>query len=97
MKKIVIIIANLDTDLSFQLKMQHVSSYKELIPRGLNIERSLIAQEATQAYKDNQTSSNSNEKPWFWDKKNNVTNDGVVDMKVVLSAPKKMNTQKMKQ
>lgn len=60
-QQIGIIISNVDTDLSFQLKMQCVASYEELIPRVLNIERALITQGNTQAYKDKCPSTSSNE------------------------------------
>lgn len=39
-----IIIANLDPNLSFHLKMQCITSYGELVPRALIIERALISQ-----------------------------------------------------
>lgn len=77
-----IIIANLDPNLSFHLKIQCITSYDELVPRDLNIKRALISQGNTQAYKDNHPLTSSNEKPCVWTKNKNVTNDGVVDAKV---------------
>jgi hypothetical protein len=38
------IIANLEGELSFQLKMQCITTYDQLIPKALNIERALLAQ-----------------------------------------------------
>lgn len=94
-QQIGIIIANVDTNLSFQLKMQCSTSYEELIPRALNIERALTEQGNTQAYKDNFPSTSSNDKPHVWAMNKNITNDGFVDVKVVLSAPRQTNTQPM--
>lgn len=58
-----IIITNLDLDLSFHLKMQWLTSYDELVPKALNIERALISQGNTQAYKDNCPLTSSIDKP----------------------------------
>lgn len=68
-------------------------TYDQLISKAFNIERALIAQGNTQAYMDNRPSSSYNDKPHTWDKNKNVTNDGVVNAKVVISGPKQTITQ----
>lgn len=73
--------------------------YNHLIPKMLNIEWTLIAQGGTPTHlehQDNQTSTSYNEKPRTWATNKNVTNDGVVDAKVVISALKQ-NTQTYQQ
>lgn len=75
--------------------MQCITSYDELFPRALNIKRSLISQENTQVYKDNRPSTSFNENPYYWAKNKNVTSDGVVDAKVVLTNLGQENTQPM--
>jgi hypothetical protein len=81
------IIANLEGELSFQLKMKCITTYDQLIPKDLNIERALIAQCYTPTYKDNpQSTSQNHEKPCTWAKNKNVTNDGVVDAKVIINS-----------
>lgn len=83
------IIAKLEGELSFQLKIQCITTYDQLIPKALNIERALIAQGYTPTYKDNsQSTSQRNDKPNTWAKNKNVTNDGVVDAKVIINAPR---------
>ena len=81
------IIAKLERELSFQLKMQCITTYDQLIPKALNIERALITEGYTPTYKDNpQSTSQSHEKPRTWAKNKNVTNDGVVNAKVIINS-----------
>jgi hypothetical protein len=68
--------------------MQCFTTYDQLIPKALNIERDLIAQGYTPTYKDNrQSTTQSNDKPHTWAKKKHVNNDGVVDAKVIINSP----------
>lgn len=93
-QQVEIIVGNMETNLPFQLRMQCVSTYEELISKGINIERGLITKRLTRIYKNNHPSSSSRDKPHTWAKNKNVTNDGVVDAKVEISDPTKVNTQK---
>lgn len=86
-------VRNLNTNLSFQLGLQYISIFDELILKGLNNEQKLIAKGSMQYY--NQLSSSSN-KPHFWAKNKNVTNDDVVDAKVVIKLPLSSYTHKKK-
>lgn len=53
----------------------------------MNIKRALIEQGYTPTYKENsQSTSQSNDKPRTWAKNKNVTNDGVVNAKVIINA-----------
>lgn len=88
------IISKLEGELSFQLKMQCIMTYYQLIPNDLNIERDLIAQKHMPTCRDNRSSTSYNNKPRMWAKNKNITNDGVIDAKVVISAPQQKTHQK---
>jgi hypothetical protein len=81
------IIEKLEGELSFQIKMKCITTYDQLIPKALNIERALIAQGYTPTYKDNpQSTSQGHDKPRTWAKNKNVTDDGVINAKVIINS-----------
>lgn len=86
------IISNLDGLLEFHLKVQGITTYDQLISKALNIERALMTQPArSTSYPEQQNNyppTNYNDKPRTWARNKNVTNDGAIDTKVVISAPR---------
>lgn len=75
---------NLIPQVKYPLQMQCIDTFKEITEKGIKCEKGLLEQGILKHHKDNGTTINaSNEKPKFWSKNKNVTNDRVVDACVV--------------
>lgn len=70
-------------NINYQLMMLCPRNFEETIEKGILIERALIARGVIKLYIPKDQPCTSNEKPKIWAKNKNVTNDGVVDAKVV--------------
>lgn len=70
--------------MKYLLQMQCLSTFKEIIEKGLKCEKGLLEQGILKNSKDSGTSNTTSaDKPKFWSINKNVINDGVVDARVV--------------
>lgn len=83
-----IFIDNLNDEMSYQLKLQCLPSFKKLIKNGIQIEEASIKRGTLKLSKEGASSSNNNynnnyynnsDKSKFWTRNKNVVNDGVVN------------------
>lgn len=73
----------------YGLKLKSPSTIEKLIKNGMNIENSLVAKGVIKINKGNNNLNNSSDKNKFWSKNKDVTNDGVVDTRIVsMNKPK---------
>lgn len=74
--------------------MQSLNNFKDIIEKGIKCERCLLEQGILKCHKDSGPNTNTNnERPKFWPRNKNVTNDGVVDSRVVNRAQPTISLQ----
>lgn len=71
-------ISNIHTNINYNLVVLCLSNFEETIEKGI-----LIARRVIKLYNPKDQPSTSEDKPKIWVKNNNITNNGVVDAKVV--------------
>lgn len=68
----------------YPLKMQFFDTFKDITEKGLKCEKGLLEQGIIKNSKDVGVPSNASaDKPKFWSRNKNITNDGMVDARVV--------------
>lgn len=72
--------------MEFYLEVKCLDTFKDVIAQGLKIEKALIKKVLVKIYKDNKDDPQpayNTDKPKFWSRNMNVTNDGIVDARKV--------------
>lgn len=65
----------------YQLQIHCHNTFEEVFEKFVSIERELVAKGLIKIFKENRNNANDGKK--FWSRNKNLTNDGVVDVKVV--------------
>lgn len=89
-EKMEIFINNLNSEMSYQLKLKYLPTFTKLIKNGIQVEEVCIKKVTLRLSKDdvislsnntysNQYNNNNSNKSKFWTRNKNVVNDGVVD------------------
>lgn len=77
-------VENLKSKLKYPLQVHCCATFVDLVEKGMTLENFLIAQgELTYGNKNTHNQQTPNDKSRFWSYNKNVTNDGVIDTKVV--------------
>lgn len=85
---------NLVPPIKYPLQMQCLNNFKDITKKGIKCEKGLLEQEILKHHKDSgPTTNTSNERPKFWSRNKNVTNDGVVDARIVNRAQPTISLQ----
>ncbi|GLJ20143.1 hypothetical protein SUGI_0365630 [Cryptomeria japonica] len=89
---------NVNKDIGYDLRKACLSTFKDVIEKGLATERVLIEQGLIKIFKENKDDFKGKDKPRFWNKNKNTANDGVVDantvrLKVIFSGSSSTNNQ----
>lgn len=75
-----IFITNINPKIAFHLQVHYVSSFDEIIDKGVTIEKALVSKGLVKIHnKDKENDNQINDKPWFLSKNKNVISDGVID------------------
>lgn len=75
---------NMVASIKYLLQMQCMNNLKDITEKGIKCEKSLLEQGILKHQNDSRpTTSTSNERPKFWSRNKNVTNDKVVDAHIV--------------
>lgn len=70
---------NVNKDIGYDLRKDCLSTFKDIIKKGLAIEKVLIEQGVIKIFKENKEDFKGKDKPRFWNKNKKTVNDGVVD------------------
>lgn len=89
-EKMEIFIDNLNSEMSYRLKLQCLPTFTKLIKNGIQVEEASIKKGTLKFLKEgvsssnnntynNQNNNNNSDKSKFWTRNKNIVNDGVVD------------------
>lgn len=73
---------NVNKEIGYDLRKACFSTFKEVIKRGLAIEKVLIEQGIIKLFKENKDLKGK-DKPRFWNKNKNIVNDVIVNVNIV--------------